>query len=54
MTQQERCTIVAKTGISLSTVIRWDRGIRVHPAIDDQLTRAATELGLLEKRAVVK
>jgi hypothetical protein len=54
MTQQERCKIVAETGVSLSTVIKWDRGIRVHPTIDAQLTRAATDLGLLGSREVGK
>jgi hypothetical protein len=52
MTNQERCLIVAETGISLTTVIKWDKGIPVHPQIDAKIRQVAVDCGLLEKRVV--
>lgn len=46
--------MAAESGISLPTVIKWDKGGNVHETLDEKLTVTAKRLGLLGKREAGK
>jgi hypothetical protein len=42
--------MAVESGISLPTIIKWDKGGNVHDALAEKLTITAKRLGLLGKR----
>lgn len=49
MRYKDRILLSSKTGISLPTITKWDRGDGVTAIFDEKLTRVACELGLLRE-----
>ena len=48
MKHKDRMRLVGETGISLSTVIKWEKGGKVTEANDKALLRASVDLGILK------
>jgi hypothetical protein len=42
--------MAVESGISLPTIIKWDKGGNVHEILAEKLTATAKRLGLLGKR----
>lgn len=49
MTQKERIAVVLETGLSLATVIKWDKGEPVSESTDRFVSRVVNDLGFTRK-----
>lgn len=49
MKTKERMRLSIATGISLTTIAKWDRGEEVRESTDISLKRACSELGLIKE-----
>jgi hypothetical protein len=54
MTTKERYAMVVESGASMMTVVKWDKGRKIQPALEKYLTETAVKLGLIGERAVAK
>jgi DNA-binding transcriptional regulator YiaG len=52
MKQTDRMRLALETGISLSTVAKWDKGDGVSESMDRALLKASSELGMVRENEV--